>query len=77
MATYASMNADDIHPLDQINHTLSPKLKIRIQEYQQLNRRWFNIIGDLNILYMRQGSLQRNFEPAEKLQSFRHYLSFC
>ncbi|MBB6022942.1 hypothetical protein HNR77_004041 [Paenibacillus sp. JGP012] len=33
-------------PLDQINRTVSPKLKTRIQEYQQLNQRWFNIVGD-------------------------------
>lgn len=33
-------------PLDQTNRTVSPKLKARIQEYQQLNQRWLNIVGD-------------------------------
>ncbi|MGF6355218.1 hypothetical protein ABIE27_003132 [Paenibacillus sp. 4624] len=33
-------------PLDQTNRMVSPKLKARIQEYQQLNHRWLNIIGD-------------------------------
>ncbi|MGQ8870653.1 hypothetical protein [Paenibacillus sp. TSA_86.1] len=33
-------------PLDQTNRTVSPKLKTRIQDYQELNQRWLNIVGD-------------------------------
>ncbi|WP_434752749.1 hypothetical protein [Paenibacillus amylolyticus] len=33
-------------PLDQTNRTVSPKLKTRIQQYQELNQRWLNIVGD-------------------------------
>ncbi|WP_342554400.1 hypothetical protein [Paenibacillus sp. FSL R7-0652] len=33
-------------PVDHTNRTVSAELKARIQEYQQLNQRWLNIVGD-------------------------------
>ncbi|WP_458125423.1 hypothetical protein [Paenibacillus sp. Z3-2] len=32
--------------LDIVNYPVKPELKTRIKEYQQLNHRWLNVVGD-------------------------------
>ena len=41
--------------LDISNHPVSAELKDRIQQYQELNQRWLNIVGDFETTVIEEG----------------------